>query len=224
MIDTRKKLIETAEILFSEQGYGPVSLRQIIAEAGVNLASVHYHFGSKEELLHAVIAQKAQRVNQERLDRLARLEPGPGGRLVLSEVLEAFLQPMADAAERYPRFVQLMGRIHAEGLLHQVAAKHFRPIFEPFFKALRNAVPHLSEIELQWRIHFLMGAVAHTMSQTPAMLGLESAGNYRLRVARLHPFLTGALAAPAAAIADAAPDSASVNGASADPTVNLEDK
>jgi len=219
MIDTRQKLIDTAELLFSEQGYGPVSLRQIIAEAGVNLASVHYHFGSKEELLHAVIAQKAQRVNQERLDRLARLEPSPDGRLVLSEVLGAFLQPMAEAAERHPRFVQLMGRIHAEGLLHQVAAKHFRPIFEPFFKALHNATPHLSQTELQWRIHFLMGAVSHTMSQTPAMLGsLEESGNYRLRVARLHPFLTGALAAPPAEI------EAAINAAAANSSVNPEDK
>src|SRR5215469_11636466 len=113
MIDTRRKLIETAESLFADQGYSSVSLRQIIAEAGVNLASVHYHFGSKEELLDAVIAPKAQMVNEDRLARLARLAPDEAGRLPLAGILDAFLIPMADAAQRNPEFVRLMGRIHS---------------------------------------------------------------------------------------------------------------
>src|ERR1035438_2348753 len=162
MIDTRQKLIDTAETLFADQGYGPVSLRQIIAEAGVNLASVHYHFGSKEELLDAIIGPKISRVNEERLARLALLQPGPNGRLNLAGILAAFLEPMATAADSHPQFVRLMGRIHAEGLLLQVGAKHFQPVFQPFFKALQSAAPHLTPNELGWRIHFMMGAVAHT--------------------------------------------------------------
>jgi AcrR family transcriptional regulator len=37
MIDTRQKILDAAERLFGEQGYGATSLRHIIAEAGVNL-------------------------------------------------------------------------------------------------------------------------------------------------------------------------------------------
>ncbi len=197
MIDTRQKLIETAESLFADQGYSSVSLRQIIAEAGVNVASVHYHFGSKEELLDAVIAPKAQSVNQERLARLALVQPAPDGRLPIRPILDAFLLPMADAAERNPGFVKLMGRIHAEQLLPQIAAKHFAPIFVPFFAALHKAVPHLSEAELSWRLHFMVGSIAFAMAQTP-MLGLADAANYHVRIARLAAFLSGAFEAPAA--------------------------
>lgn len=198
MIDTRQKLIETAETLFAEQGYGTVSLRQIIAEAGVNLASVHYHFGSKEELLDAVIAPKAAHVNQIRIDRLAALTPGPDGHLRLDDVLSAFLEPMADAAECSPQWVKLMGRIHAEGLLPQVAAKHFQPVFQPLFQALQSAAPHLTPDELGWRVHFMMGAVAHTMSHTPKQIfGFADAQNYHGRIHRLKAFLRGALSAPA---------------------------
>jgi AcrR family transcriptional regulator len=55
MNETREKLLDEAEFLFGENGYAATSLRQIIAKAEVNLASIHYHFGSKEELLEQVI-------------------------------------------------------------------------------------------------------------------------------------------------------------------------
>ena len=60
MTETQDKILDTAERLIGEQGYAATSLRQIIAEAGVNLAAVHYHFGSKEELLDAVVMRKGR--------------------------------------------------------------------------------------------------------------------------------------------------------------------
>ena len=56
MIQTKDRILESAEKLFAEQGYAATSLRSIIAAAGVNLASVHYHFHSKESLLEAVMS------------------------------------------------------------------------------------------------------------------------------------------------------------------------
>ena len=47
MNDTKERILDTAERLFAQQGYAATSLRGIIAEAGVNLAAVHYHFHSK---------------------------------------------------------------------------------------------------------------------------------------------------------------------------------
>src|SRR5580658_4365705 len=99
MIDTKGKILDTAERLFAEQGYGAVSLRQIIADAEVNLAAIHYHFGSKQELLDQVIMRKAGPVNLERLERLDRLETKPGAPPTVEQVLEAFLMPMAQSAE-----------------------------------------------------------------------------------------------------------------------------
>ena len=121
MIDTRRKLLDTAERLFAEQGYGAVSLRQIIADAEVNLAAIHYHFGSKQELLDEVIMRKAGPVNLERLARLGRLEAESAripGRTGFRSV------PDADGRNRrksIPRFPKLMGRIQAEGILSEVA-------------------------------------------------------------------------------------------------------
>src|SRR5690242_19878935 len=111
MSDTKQKILDAADTLFAAQGYSGTSLRQIIAEAGVNLASVHYHFGSKEELLHELVMRKAGPVNAERMARLERCEnrhaPGPAP---VEEILQAFLVPMAEAAMRNSQFVRVMGR------------------------------------------------------------------------------------------------------------------
>ena len=75
MNDTKEKILDTAERLIGEQGYAATSLRHIIAQAGVNLAAVHYHFGSKEDLLDAVVARKAAPVN-DRAHRMAGARRG----------------------------------------------------------------------------------------------------------------------------------------------------
>src|SRR5580704_17595627 len=99
MIDTKQKILDTAERLIAEQGYAATSLRHIIAEAGVNLAAIHYHFASKEDLLDHVIVRKAEPVNQERLARLDRLEQQSGSTPPpVKAVLTAFLRPMAEMA------------------------------------------------------------------------------------------------------------------------------
>src|SRR5579862_5407368 len=128
MVETQEKILDTAERLIGEQGYAATSLRQIITEAGVNLAAVHYHFGSKEELLEAVVTRKVGPVNEARLAALEQVEQQAGDcRLDLEKVLGAFFHPTAAVAARNPQFVRLMGRIYAEGLMPQLVQKHFRP-------------------------------------------------------------------------------------------------
>ena len=73
MSDTKQKILDAAEHLFAAQGYSATSLRQIIAEAGVNLASVHYHFGSKEGIVTAVLGRIRDR-QMVLFDRLRQSE------------------------------------------------------------------------------------------------------------------------------------------------------
>ena len=46
---TRSAILAAAERLYADRGFGDVTLRDIVAEANVNLAAVNYHFGSKVE-------------------------------------------------------------------------------------------------------------------------------------------------------------------------------
>ena len=54
-------------------GYEATSLRLLTSAAGVNLAAVNYHFGSKEVLFEAVLTRRLDPMNQQRIELLDRL-------------------------------------------------------------------------------------------------------------------------------------------------------
>lgn len=195
MIDTKQKILDTAERLIGEQGYAATSLRQVIAEAEVNVAAVHYHFGSKEELLDAVIQRKVGPVTAERLERLNRIEAQTGKGPSLESVLEAFLLPTVEVAESNPGFVRLMGRMLAEGMMPHIAERHFQETRTRFVAALGRALPHLGRDELGWRVHYMIGAMAHTMCGACVMVDPHT--DYATRMRRLITFLAAGFRAPA---------------------------
>ncbi len=88
---TRDAILDTAEALFAQQGHDATSMRQITSAAGVNLASVNYHFGSKESLVQAVLKRRLAVLNRERLRLLDELEAQAEGRpLKPSQIVDAF--------------------------------------------------------------------------------------------------------------------------------------
>ena len=199
MTDTKEKILDTAERLIGEQGYSATSLRHIIAQAGVNLAAVHYHFGSKEDLLDAVVARKATPVNDARIAWLERVETEAGnGPLEVEKVLESFFLPTVEVAIRNPGFVRLMGQMLAEGMMPRIVEKHFQATGLRFVGALRRAVPDLPQEELMWRIHFMVGAMAHTMCRAPIFPELAGdVTNMEPRLRRLVTFLAAGFRATA---------------------------
>ncbi|MBQ8173375.1 MAG: TetR/AcrR family transcriptional regulator [Mailhella sp.] len=52
---TRRHILETAVRLFAEHGYADTTSKMICREAGVNIAAVNYHFGSRDDLYRAVL-------------------------------------------------------------------------------------------------------------------------------------------------------------------------
>ncbi len=161
---TKDKILDIAERLFGEQGYEATSLRNVIFEAGVNLAAVHYHFGSKEELLDAVVLRGTTPLNEERVALLDRYEreaaPAPAP---IENVIRAVLAPTFRMAERNPQFVKLMGRVHGEGLMPTMVKRHFQPLVERFMDAARRALPDLPPDELFWRVQFMFGAMSQVL-------------------------------------------------------------
>lgn len=198
MIDTKEKILDSAQRLIGSQGYAATSVRHIISEAGVNLAAIHYHFGSKADLLDAVIARKADLVNANRLKLLDRVEAEAGaGPVCVKKVLEAWFLPMAEAADHDPSFVLLMGRLMAEGMLQTIVEKHFRIPAERIARALRTAIPQLPDEEFRWRMHFMFGAMAHTMCGRNEVTGLGGdTRDFSGRIDRLITFLIAGFQAP----------------------------
>jgi AcrR family transcriptional regulator len=94
---TREAIIATAEQLFAGHGIDGVSLRRIMTAAGTNPAAIHYHFGSKDELVRGILTHRMPALERRRRELLQeRVEPDPSARTVL----EALLLPLAELAER----------------------------------------------------------------------------------------------------------------------------
>jgi AcrR family transcriptional regulator len=200
-LNTKNRILDAAERLFAARGFAATSLREVVAAARVNLAAVHYHFGSKDALIEAVLARRIGPVNRERLVLLDKFEAA--GELTVENVLEALIVPTI-AVARHPKrrqFVKVMGRLLMEpGAGQALLAPHFEQMVPRFYQALRRALPELPEIELLWRIHFAIGAIAHTMIGTEK-LEMLSQGRYKPGpdepvLERLVAFLAAAFRAP----------------------------
>jgi AcrR family transcriptional regulator len=176
--DTKSRILDVAEGLFGEKGYAATSLRDITREAGTNLASVNYHFQSKEGLLSAIVERFVDPVNQERLEVLDALERRADGEAVdLEGLLRAFLGPAftrwSGEGEEGARFMRLAGRLHAETDEHlrMIFLGHFEEVVRRYRFAFRRALPHLDNEEVELRTHFLVGAMAHTLLWSQNMPG-----------------------------------------------------
>jgi AcrR family transcriptional regulator len=90
---TREAIITTAERLFAEQGVAAVSNRQISEAAGQgNNTAVGYHFGTKADLVRAIIRKHMAHIEEARVERLAHVGPEP----TLRDWVECFVMPTMD--------------------------------------------------------------------------------------------------------------------------------
>ena len=91
---TRGRIFVAAERLFALMGFAEVSVRDITAEAGVNLAAVNYHFGSKDALLFEIFRTRSGEINRARARMLHEAEDAHGGAPPLRAILTALITPV----------------------------------------------------------------------------------------------------------------------------------
>ncbi|HEX3059514.1 MAG TPA: TetR/AcrR family transcriptional regulator [Usitatibacter sp.] len=207
---TKTRILDAAERLFVEHGFEATSLRSLTSAAGVNLAAVNYHFGSKEELFQAVLTRRLDPMNQERIELLGRIEREAGGRTLSCEkILFAMLIPALKLARDEKRggknFLRLLGRAYADPapFIRHFLSDQYAGMIGRYKEAFLKALPHLSRQELTWRLHFVMGALSYTLAGTDALKlfaeATSTTNNDELLLQRLAPFLVAGLKAPAAA-------------------------
>jgi AcrR family transcriptional regulator len=169
--DTKERILAAAERLIADRGFAATSLRTVTAAAGVNLAAVHYHFGTKEALLQEVFSRRIGPVNQQRCERLAALEVASGGRpLAVEAVLEAFLAPLIglkhDLEGEGMVWSRFIGRVYAESpeVVEKLVRNQFADIGRRIVAALGRALPHLTPQEIFERLQFAIGMMTHTLT------------------------------------------------------------
>ena len=84
------KILDAADRAFAVGGYSGTSMRVIVRQAGVNLATVYYYFGSKGGLMEAVLKRRFGPLRREHLEVLKQFEDDAGGQpLPVEKILEA---------------------------------------------------------------------------------------------------------------------------------------
>ncbi|MFS8933316.1 TetR/AcrR family transcriptional regulator [Cupriavidus taiwanensis] len=169
--DTKARILDATEKLFTEVGYEATSLRQVTSRAIVNLAAVNYHFRSKDIMMHAVLSRRLDPLNARRLALLDACEARwPGHAIRCEHVMGALfvpaLQMARDPSVGGPSFLRLLGRVYSDTspFIQQYLLEHYAPVYGRFFDAFARAIPALPRHELGWRLQFALKALAGVLA------------------------------------------------------------
>lgn len=169
---TQERILDMAVHLFATKGYHNTSLREITAEAKVNLAAVNYHFGSKEKLLFAVLNRYLVPINKKRLAMLehARQTAHREGRsLRIEELMRAFFESVFDILESHEGgmdFLAIVSQIHIDpdDTIRRLFLQMIESIVRTFNDAIREVLPHMSRDSIIQRFMFSIGAMIHAVT------------------------------------------------------------
>lgn len=148
---TRERILRAAERIYAASGFHGMSLRDVTVLAGANLASVNYHFGSKDKLIIALADRRLTPINNERLERLAKLRTKHGAKAIpVSELVAALVDPMFKALRQGRTNRAIMVRLVAQMLIDDprrfahVHRTFYKPVLDCYHLELKRSVPGLT--------------------------------------------------------------------------------
>jgi AcrR family transcriptional regulator len=206
--ETQTRILDAAEALFLLHGFEGASMRMLTAHAGVNLAAINYHFGSKDALIEAVLRRRLDPMNASRIAALDQLEAQAAGRPLAPEaIIGAFvgtsLRMIEDARGGGRNFIRLLGRTYTDPdkNIRALIGQLYAPAVERYKAAFTKALPDLPGDELVWRMHFMFGTLSYTLAATDTVqliAGCKPEDRYdaQLLETRLTAFLAAGLLAP----------------------------
>jgi AcrR family transcriptional regulator len=104
-------VLDIAARLFREQRYGSVSLRKIAEAAGIKAGSIYYHFGSKDEIVAAVLDAGIRVVHASMRDAITDLPADTDGETILRSAIRAHLRALLDVSDYTSANVRIFGQV-----------------------------------------------------------------------------------------------------------------
>jgi AcrR family transcriptional regulator len=214
-LPTERRLLLAAERLFAERGIDAVSLRAIMAAAGTNVASVHYHFGSKPALVEALIKDRSGHVSARRAELLDAIEDS--GELSARLLAEAFIRPVAEMASTgEAAWVTFIAGILGSG--HPALAvltRGFRHQAQRFTTLMECLYPDLPTRTVRFRLTQAMSLTFRVLGDLDGSQGLLSLSGPGLTPGEVFEELINVVTAVLAGPPDRAPDGCDVPDISA---------
>jgi AcrR family transcriptional regulator len=194
--------------LFAEKGIQATSIRDITQNTGVNIASVNYHFDSKDGLVEQVLERRIIPLNHartERLQQVLKTADATERKPLVEDLLRALIEPTFEFAATLPEgqyFLQIVSRAMSgpDTQVRTIFLRQFKPLFQLVYDAMHKALPEIPSTVLLWRLYFSIGALHSSMQmigQKEPLLGSPMvAGNTSAIVEMLLPFLSSGMQAP----------------------------
>ena len=161
-VDTASRILFTATRLFATHGYDGTSTKDICEAADANIAALHYHFGSKENLYHNIIeqfaterlvfARKTLQPPQNIDDFKVRLE------IFLRQTLETMIK-QNDIVRLIQRDVEMSGAKSKKMYLNTLL-KHAEKLWEFFDLATQKGIV-AADVKPSFAATFLMSNIIH---------------------------------------------------------------
>lgn len=192
---TKERLLDAAERLFAEKGFDEVSVRELAAVAGANVAAVNYHFQGKENLFSEVVRRRFLVQRDRSLAALSRAVDAGGERPALDTIIRAIVDSYlqgALATQEGARVMALIAReMHASGPSRHVSAfgEMIAPVFAAFSAAMLRARPNLSVDQANWLIASVVGQIHHFIMRRFKYEGLPAGDPVRAFMAHAFPVL-----------------------------------
>lgn len=200
-------MLDIAEQLFSEHGYDAVSVRDITDTADTRLASVNYHFKSKENLFLEVIVRRADALSDARLNALQAISDDisdPEERVSL--VVQAFIRPVLEKSttggpgwKNYCRLVAQVATMRQRTKIVSTVTNSFNPAALKFVAALHNALPQLDDRLAHYSFQYMLGATLYIFTENGRLTAMSNKryGSSELEILsdNLITFVTGGILA-----------------------------
>lgn len=200
--DTRLACLDAAEALFATNGFAGTGLRNIAAGAGVTIATLSYHFGSKQRLYGEVLARVA--------DSIAPYLPDAPGGEATPAALAAMIERFLDWALDHRPYARLLLRelLENPGRAQKARRWHLLPLIEAYAAAVRagQRSGDIGAADPEMVAFYVTGAITHFSASTVTiqhMLALDSEAEAVRRFrATLRADVAAILAPPGAATAE----------------------
>ena len=165
---TRQKILSATGV-FAQGGYR-ANLRLVTHEAKVNLAAVNYHFGSKLNLMRALLRDHFEPINQQRhilLDQ--QIEAHAPDPVPLSVIYDTLFRPLftdiSSASDNDNNLIQIIGRALTEPaeFMRGLHKEFFADISNRFMNEIQRSCPELSPEQIQYRFFLSVSTMIGTV-------------------------------------------------------------
>ncbi len=202
--NTRERILKAAERIYAASGFHGMSLRDVTVLAGVNIAAVNYHFGSKDKLIHALADRRLTPINTDRLARLDRLREKHGREPIpVHELVGALIDPMFKALRQGKNNRAIMVRLVAQMMIDDprrfahIHKTFYKPVLDRYHDELQRTIPQLSSHQVNARFFCAFATVLGIRLMHESMdwfLKIRSEDRqFDLLEEEMHAFMLGAL-------------------------------